>query len=74
MHLYSYRYTCTDVLMAINTSNSIRRLYRLQEVLDVCTHPVGLAIIISNDYKDVPTLATLNGTEKDGKAMMDALN
>ena len=61
----------TDVVMAKNTS--VRGQYRLQEVLDACTHPVGLAIIISNDYKDVPTLKILNETEKDGKAMMDAL-
>ena len=62
-----------DVLMAKNPP--VCGQYRLQEILNGCAHPrpVGLAIIISNDYKDVHTRPTLNGTEKDGKAMMDAL-
>ena len=45
----------------------------LQEVLSACIHPVGLAIIISNDYESISTLETLRETETDGKAMTEAL-
>ena len=44
------------------------------EVVGRNTEQRGLAIIVTNDYKDVADLPTLNGTHKDGARMQDVFD
>ena len=41
----------------------------IQKEIDSAPYALGLAVIISNDYKSNPQYGNLNGTEKDGDAL-----